>query len=83
MNTDGTAFVLLYEKEKGPDYLRELDLPSILFSELTNNRGRQGQKWTTLFISGGRKDKISKGDIAGLFFNQPFPTLARWQCRER
>lgn len=28
------------------------------------------QKWETLFISGGRKDKISKGDIAGLFFKQ-------------
>ena len=26
--------------------------------------------WETLFISGGRKDKISKGDIAGLFFKQ-------------
>lgn len=24
--------------------------------------------WQTLFITGGRKDKISKGDIAGLFF---------------
>lgn len=70
MNADGTAFVLLYEKEKGPDYLRALDLPSILSSELTNNRGKQHQKWTTLFISGGRKDKISKGDIAGLFFKQ-------------
>jgi hypothetical protein len=27
-------------------------------------------EWTTLFISGGRRDKISKGDIAGLFFKQ-------------
>jgi len=26
--------------------------------------------WETLYISGGRKDKISKGDIAGLFFKQ-------------
>jgi len=26
--------------------------------------------WTTLFVSGGRKDKISKGDLAGLFFKQ-------------
>jgi prephenate dehydrogenase len=26
--------------------------------------------WETLFISGGRKDKISKSDIAGLFFKQ-------------
>ena len=27
-------------------------------------------KWQTLFISGGRKDKFSKGDIAGLFFRK-------------
>jgi len=26
--------------------------------------------WKTLFVSGGRKDKISKGDIAGLFLKQ-------------
>ncbi len=26
--------------------------------------------WETLYISGGRKDKISKGDIAGLFFKE-------------
>jgi hypothetical protein len=70
MNADGTAFVLLYEKEKGPDYLRAIDLPSILSNKLTNNREIQNQKWTTLFISGGRKDKISKGDIAGMFFKQ-------------
>ena len=31
---------------------------------------RKPQFWETLFISGGRKDKISKGDIAGLFFKQ-------------
>jgi len=28
------------------------------------------EKWTTLYISGGRRDKISKGDIAGLFLKQ-------------
>ena len=27
-------------------------------------------QWSTLFISGGRKDKISKGDIAGVLFKQ-------------
>ena len=26
--------------------------------------------WKTLYITGGRRDKISKGDIAGLFFKQ-------------
>jgi hypothetical protein len=30
----------------------------------------QNSKWATLFVSGGRKDKISKGDLAGLFFKQ-------------
>ena len=27
-------------------------------------------KWKTIYISGGRKDKISKGDIAGLFIKK-------------
>ena len=26
--------------------------------------------WETVFISGGRREKISKGDIAGLFIKQ-------------
>jgi hypothetical protein len=28
------------------------------------------QQWETLYVSAGRKDNISKGDIAGLFFKQ-------------
>ena len=36
--------------------------------KLTENHKITKSAWTTLFISGGRKDKISKGDIAGLFF---------------
>jgi superfamily II DNA/RNA helicase len=28
------------------------------------------RNWTTLFVSGGRKDKISKGDLAGFFFKE-------------
>ena len=27
-------------------------------------------KWKTLYITGGRRDKISKGDIAGLFLKK-------------
>lgn len=70
MNADGTAYILLYEKEKGPDYIRALNLPRIPSEELIPEDGGKSQSWTTLFISGGRKDKISKGDIAGLFFKQ-------------
>jgi hypothetical protein len=38
--------------------------------KVSNNLILKPQFWETLFISGGRKDKISKGDIAGLFFKQ-------------
>ena len=37
---------------------------------ITNSQFFQDSQLCTLFISGGRKDKISKGDIAGLFIKQ-------------
>ena len=30
----------------------------------------QASEWATLFISGGKKDKVSKGDVAGLLMKQ-------------
>jgi len=65
MNKEGTAYVLYWKDEKLPDFisnLKEEKLTKVLPPETTRR--------TTLFISGGRKDKISKGDIAGLFFKQ-------------
>ena len=65
MNKAGTAYVLQWEQEKLPEFLDNLKvekLTRVLPPETTHK--------TTLFISGGRKDKISKGDIAGLFFKQ-------------
>ncbi len=65
MKNDGTAFVLQWSEEILPEFI---DAPSI---ELLSEADVPPQSsWTTLFISGGRKDKISKGDIAGLFFKQ-------------
>ena len=65
MNSDGTAFILGDKDRDLPEFivgaeveeLKELSMPS-------------KSSWETLYISGGRKDKISKGDIAGLFFKQ-------------
>ena len=37
---------------------------------LKSTSHRLKKEWVTLHISGGRKDKISKGDIAGLFMKQ-------------
>jgi len=65
MNNDGTAYVLQYENERLPDFIGDLPIVELKEAELPI-----GNEWNTLFISGGRRDKISKGDIAGLFFKQ-------------
>ncbi|AUC79723.1 helicase [Nonlabens sp. MB-3u-79] len=66
MHADGTAYILHNKKHPLPDYIGE-STPLEYAERLKVNHQ---QKWETLFISGGRKDKISKGDIAGLFFKQ-------------
>ena len=63
MHSDGTAYVLHWEDEELPDFIYGL-----AEEKLSQNHKITKSAWTTLFISGGRKDKISKGDIAGLFF---------------
>ncbi|WGD34548.1 DEAD/DEAH box helicase [Olleya sp. YS] len=65
MNAQGTAYVLQWEGETLPDFIKtdKIITPKGTVKTLESS-------WTTLFISGGRKDKISKGDIAGLFFKQ-------------
>lgn len=67
MNSKGTAYILYYEDENLPDFIEDLNLPN---EKLTKKQLPNSTEWLTLFISGGRKDKISKGDIAGLFFKQ-------------
>jgi superfamily II DNA/RNA helicase len=65
MNAKGTAYVLQWEKETLPEFINALVL-----KDLPAKNAAISTKWQTLFISGGRKDKISKGDIAGLFLKQ-------------
>ncbi|MBG6129600.1 superfamily II DNA/RNA helicase [Aquimarina sp. EL_43] len=65
VNAKGTAYVLKWEKESLPDFIENAEIETI-----TKESIRKPQYWQTLFISGGRKDKISKADIAGLFFKQ-------------
>ena len=64
MGGEGTIYLLLWEGEELKDYLPELEATTLTAGDSPR------QLWTTLFISGGRKDKISKGDIAGLFMKQ-------------
>ena len=65
----GTAYVLQWKKEYVPEFIKNAE--TITISEKAAPKSlQQPQYWETLFISGGRKDKVSKGDIAGLFFKQ-------------
>lgn len=65
MNSDGTAYVLHYERDSLPDFIGNLPVEKLTKAKLPGT-----SEWSTLFVSGGRKDKISKGDVAGLFFKQ-------------
>lgn len=65
MNAKGTSYVIQWEKEKKSEFT-----PDVEIEILKNKPTPKTSKWETLYISGGRKDKISKGDIAGLFLKQ-------------
>lgn len=61
----GTVYILKGSDEQLPEFIKE----SKPFKTATK-APVSAPLWDTLFISGGRKDKISKGDIVGLFMKQ-------------
>lgn len=65
MNSEGTAYVLKWREESFPEYIQDIETEKLQKRPLP-----KALKWKTLFVSGGRKDKISKGDIAGFFFKK-------------
>ncbi len=65
MNSDGISYVLVWKGDILPDFI-----PDIHEENLTNGKEIIQNNWKTIFISGGRKDKISKGDIVGLCIKQ-------------
>ncbi|WP_289062688.1 DEAD/DEAH box helicase [uncultured Zobellia sp.] len=65
VNAKGTAYVLRSKTEFIPEFIKD-----VATVDISKKAAFLPQYWETLFISGGRKDKISKGDIAGLFFKQ-------------
>ena len=63
VSSKGNAYVLKWKEERLPEFI---GTPPI--EDISKQSIRKPVFWETLFISGGRKDKISKGDIAGMFF---------------
>jgi superfamily II DNA/RNA helicase len=70
MNANGTAYVLKWNREKVPEFIEALKLEELILSKTNEPIQTEKLAMTTLFVSGGRKDKISKSDIAGMFFKQ-------------
>ncbi|HXB92412.1 MAG TPA: DEAD/DEAH box helicase [Puia sp.] len=67
MDASGTAILILSPEERLPAYIQER--PELL--EIPDNIPLPAKpKWTTLFISAGKKDKVNKVDVVGFFTNK-------------
>ena len=67
MDAAGKAFLLLSGTDTLPNYVSESP-EEIVLEE--NASVPESPKWMTLYFGGGRKDKISKGDIVGLLLQK-------------
>jgi superfamily II DNA/RNA helicase len=70
MNRNGIAYILHWKDEELPDYIQEIAPENLHIEDLQKATLPPPVKWLTLYITGGRRDKISKGDVAGLFLKQ-------------
>jgi superfamily II DNA/RNA helicase len=67
MDASGTAILILSPEESLPAYIQERPGPFEIPAEPTLPAK---PKWTTLFISAGKKDKVNKVDVVGFFTNK-------------
>ena len=63
MSASGTSFLLVTKDEELPKYILELNIPVEAIKE--ESFLPKEPKWETLYMSGGKKDKINKIDIVG------------------
>jgi hypothetical protein len=67
MDASGTAILILNNEEKLPAYITAPVETVQLPEERTLP---EKPKWTTLFVSAGKKDKVNKVDIVGFLSNR-------------
>ena len=70
MNREGVSYILQWKGEQLPNFIQELEAKEVNIKNQDGTPPSTSKKWETLYITGGRRDKISKGDIAGLFLKQ-------------
>lgn len=66
MHALGTAYVVWHQQEKLPDYMPHLDTLRV---KETNALPRRPQ-FQTVYVSGGKKNKLNKNDIVGFFLQK-------------
>lgn len=65
MGKDGKSYILKPQNSDLPIFIKNYTV-----EQVTLKNPLPPSTWQTVFVSGGRKDKISKGDIAGFFIKQ-------------
>lgn len=63
----GTSYFILNNEERVPAYIPE-DIEEYLIPDTVQKPGKS--KWVTLYIGKGKKDKLSKMDIAGFLYKK-------------
>lgn len=67
MHAYGTAYIVLFNEEKRPEYISEsLDILKVE----KNNSLPKRPEYQTIYISGGKKNKLNKSDIVGFFLQK-------------
>jgi superfamily II DNA/RNA helicase len=67
MQAKGTAYILLAENEKNPDFIsNDIEVVKLPAKNIIPEKA----KWRTLYIGAGKKDKINKMDIVGLILQK-------------
>ncbi len=66
-NTTGESFLILNESETQPDYIKD-DLP--IYNMVEPIPCPPKPFWHTLYIGKGKKDKLSRGDVAGFLYKK-------------
>ena len=67
MGAGGEAYVIISDADKVPDYV---DWSADYEPVSSESSGIEPAQWRTLYFNAGKKEKISKGDIAGFLMQK-------------
>lgn len=68
MYADGNAYIILHGEEHLPDFLEGETIDEFTLPEVCDKP--QASEWASIYIGKGKRDKLSKGDIAGFLIKK-------------